>query len=411
MKYVSRFNQMLTIDALFEGGRMFVGATSVTYLLHSGLSLSQIAFLKSVQAMTVLLGEVPTGVLADSMGHKKSLLASSLFAVLGFALYYWGEGFNFFVIAEILTALSLCFWSGAFEAFAIDEAKLEETPGEIDRFFHSNQSLNSVTVLVFGLLGGFLGHLGLALPYLAAIGSYIFMGALLWSIPETAKIQTGSSEYVPWFKNIKKHLKATFTQGLLHPALMPFFIANILIQFTVQPLLHYWQPYFQSLNAQLGTEKQGLIFAAYCATSALFGAIYAKYSAKPFLRSPKITIVLFAVFSALYCLLGLESPWLFAVVVFCLLQGTLSIARTSLGVRMNENIDSSSRASILSSLSLISRLGMVGALYVIGQLVPAQQSAPSLVPLFKYFGFISVGLVVLIVVGSFINQRKKRVIL
>src|SRR5437868_12342695 len=98
MKSFTRFHQMLLTDALFEGGRMFVGATSVTYLLHSGLSLSQIAFLKSVQAMTVLLGEVPTGVLADSIGRKKSLLTAALCAMLGFALYFFGNEFNIFII-------------------------------------------------------------------------------------------------------------------------------------------------------------------------------------------------------------------------------------------------------------------------------------------------------------------------
>jgi len=413
MKSLSRFQQMLMVDALFEGGRMFVGATSVTYLLHSGLSLSQIAFLKSIQAITVLLGEVPTGVLADSIGRKKSLLISSLCAILGFALYFFGNGFSLFILAEIFTAFSLCFWSGAFEALAIDEAKLEKTPGEIDRFFHLNQSINSTAVLIFGFLGGVLGNAGLNFPYLAAIGAYLAMTALLWTIPETAqihtKIQAAGDAAKSSLANMKKHLKAVFVQGVLHPALAPFFIANILIQFSLQPILHYWQPYFQNLNPQLGTEQQGLIFSAYCGTSALFGWAYAKHSHKPLLRSAKMTLVLFTIFSVLYTLLGQQTPWMVAVGLFCLLQGILSVARTSLGVRMNENIDSASRASILSSLSLVSRLGMVGALAVIGQFLPVEKSADStaVVALYKFFGLSSIGLVLFIVLGLLLNQKKK----
>jgi MFS family permease len=386
---------------------MFVGATSVTYLLHSGLSLSQIALLKSVQAVTVLLGEVPTGVLADSMGHKKSLLASALCAMLGFGCYFWGAGFNAFIVAEILTALSLCLWSGAFEAFAIDEAKLEETPGKIDKFFHLNQSIDSSAVLVCGLLGGLLGHLGLASPYLAAIFSYVVMFLMIWQIPETSKSQAITEKATSRFSNILKHLTNTVTQGLLHPALMPFFIANILIQFVMQPLLHYWQPYFQTVNPSMTTEQQGIVFAAYCGTSAFFGAIYAKYSHQPFLRSPKMTIALFLAFSILYCFMGVESSWSVALVIFSLLQGFLSIARTSLNVRMNENIESSSRASILSSLSLISRLGMVGALAVIGELLSSENVNKSLFQIFRYFGLGSVILSVLIILGSVLTNRKK----
>lgn len=405
----SRFRQMLITDALFEGGRMFVGATSVTYLLHSGLSLSQIALLKSVQAITILLGEVPTGVLADSIGRKKSLLAASFCAVMGFGLYFMSNNFKLFILAEILTALSLCFWSGAFEALAIDEAKLEETPGKIDRFFHLNQSINSFAVLIFGFLGGLLGNLGLNFPYLAAIVAYLVMTTILLSIPENTQNQKTDFTQEPWLINVQKHLKATITQGLFHPALTPFFIANILLQFTLQPILHYWQPYFQNLNPHLGAEQQGWIFAAYCGTSALFGGVYAKYSHKPFLRSAKMTFMLFVMFSLLYTFLGHQTPWIIAMGVFCLLQGVLSVAKTSLGVRMNENIDATSRASILSSLSLISRLGMVGALFVISQLLPTEKNSEvtSMISLYKFFGLSTVILLLLIVFGLILTQRKR----
>jgi MFS family permease len=87
----SPFNRFLVVDALFEGGRMFVGATSVAYLLHSGLGLDDIAFLKTVQALVLILGEVPTGVLADSIGRKRSLVLAVLFGIAGFFLFFVGK--------------------------------------------------------------------------------------------------------------------------------------------------------------------------------------------------------------------------------------------------------------------------------------------------------------------------------
>jgi hypothetical protein len=58
----------LTLDALFEGGRMFVGAISAAYLTTRGLTLAEIASLKSLQAIIFLSCEFPTGLFADIAG-------------------------------------------------------------------------------------------------------------------------------------------------------------------------------------------------------------------------------------------------------------------------------------------------------------------------------------------------------
>src|SRR5688572_2369293 len=128
--------KFLVIDGLFEGGRMFVGATSVTYLLSVGVSFQELAALKSIQAFVLIFGEVPTGILADSFGRKQSLVLSGICAILGFLTFYFSSSFVYFGVAETLTALSLCFWSGAYESCAIDTAKLDHVEGSLNRFFH-----------------------------------------------------------------------------------------------------------------------------------------------------------------------------------------------------------------------------------------------------------------------------------
>src|SRR5262249_20650174 len=144
------YKNFLLLDALFEGGRMFVGATSVAYLLSAGISLGQIASLKTIRAIVVLFGDLPTGALADTLGRRWSLALSTAIGGLGFTLYRAGSTWPVYVLAEALTALSLCFWSGAFEAYAIDQGALDSNPGLLDKFFHLNQALNSLAVMTFG---------------------------------------------------------------------------------------------------------------------------------------------------------------------------------------------------------------------------------------------------------------------
>lgn len=390
---------------------MFVGATAVTYLLHSGLSLAQVAALKSVQAIIILIGELPTGIYADTVGRRKSLIAGAAAAAAGAALYYFGRSFPVFILAEICAALSMCFWSGAYEAYSIDAAGLEKSPGEMDRFFHLNQSINSIVVLLLGLLGGILGTFGLNFPYLGAISAFVIIGVLLIGLPpDHHETTTPGLSSIQWGAEIKRHFKAAIHQGLLHPILFPFFAANVAIQLMIQPILHYWQPYFQALSPQVDSARQGVIFAAYCGTSAIFGLMYARQSQSGWAQSRWTTAILFFVFSCLYLLLSRAGSWPLALGLFALLQGVLSVARTSLSVRMNESIESGSRASILSALSLTSRLGMVAALAMIANIVVNKEGAASgeVLSLYRVFGMLSFAICGLVLAAGLMGRKNGR---
>ena len=261
-------NKLLLIDGLFEGGRMFVGATSVSYLLHSGLSLSNVALLKSIQAIVLILAELPTGIFADAMGRRLSLILSSCLSVLGFCLFIFGSGLTSFIAAESLTALSLCFWSGAYEAFAIDKGNLNDST--LDDFFHKNSTINSALVLIFGMLGGWLGSIGLQWPYLGAILAFITLIITLFHIETDKSLsQITSNNNKSWFQEsllslkhqFKVQLNIIFSKDILSKGLLGFVLVQILVQFLVQPILHYWQPFFTSINTNISSIELDLQYS------------------------------------------------------------------------------------------------------------------------------------------------------
>lgn len=288
----SVFNKLLLIDGLYEGGRMFVGATSVTYLLNSGLTLSNIAFLKSVQAIVLIIAELPTGIFADALGRRLSLFFSTILSIIGFGFYFMGSNLSSFVIAESLTALSLCFWSGAYESFAIDNANLNGS--SLDEFFHMNSSINSALVLIFGLIGGWLGSKGLQWPYLGAIISFGFLLLILFNFKNDKEINFDSNNsFKSWIKNslnslinqFNEYIKIILSKEIINSGLFGFIFVQILIQFLIQPILHYWQPYFSTLNSKIGTNELGYIFALYCGASVISGSLASALSKKSWFRT------------------------------------------------------------------------------------------------------------------------------
>lgn len=391
---------------------MAVGAISVVYLLSTGLTMDKIAYLKIIQSIVLLVGELPAGLFADSFGSRKSLIAAALFSITGLLIYVLYSSFLSFCIAESLTALALCFWSGAYEAFSIDLAKLESNKGHMDRFFHQNHSANSMSVLILGWMGGLVASKNLKFAYFLAVALIAISFILIYKSPEhqvsshDPKSPTAGGPKT-WLKRMGLQLSATYHVGLKNPLLLPFFLANILIQFSIQPLLHYWQPAFEEVLGKTNPAMLGNIFAAYCGFSALLSVGFSQLTRYSWARSALATFMLFLFFSIFYYLFSESRSFMAAIFFFTLLQGFLALARTSMSIRLNEVIPSQYRASILSSISLVSRIGMMIALYTIGRLLKNNASVFPILHLFSYATFITLLILCLgIMMKYFFNSKK-----
>ena len=396
---MQHYKKCLGVDMLFEGGRMAVGAISVAYVLSTGIPQDQIAYLKIVQGAILLVGELPTGVFADAFGHKKSLWAACACSIAGLLLYAFSTSFILFAAGESLLALALCFWSGAYEAFSIETCALEnaDQKGRMDRFFHHNQSLTSFSVLALGWVGGYVGKWSFQYAYFIAIAFMAAAAGLLSLIPDShAPVKDDASR--SWVRRMVEHAAETNGQIARTPILLPFVAANIVLQFSIQPLLHYWQPFFAQLDGSDLPARLGEIFAAYCGASILFSFAFARVSTAAWARSKTTTLTLFLIFAIFYYLFGHATALLPAAVFFVVLQGTLSVARTSLGIRLNEILPSKHRAALLSTVGLISRVGMMSALATVGHFLGTTSTAEGLTSLMRSFGlgtFLALGLLAL----------------
>lgn len=383
----------LTIDALFEGGRLFVGAISAAFLISRGVSLADIAFLKTIQGIVLVCGELPTGLFADSFGRRKSLLAAAISSAAGFLLFLLGENLPTFLLAECLTALSLCFWSGAYEAFAIHAAGLEGDSRKMNSYFHLNSTINQIAVILFGFLGGAIGAVHFEYAYAGALAMGLALFVVLLSMGRGDAPGEGGDARVPLMHRIRNHSVTALKEGLLNPRTAPLFLIGVLIQAAIQPLLHYWQPFLMELSAAWGAAELGRVFAAYCLTQALFSAAYARLS-KTYGGSPvRLSLITFAGASLAYCGMAASRDALSAAVALCVLQGFLTVGRTTLGVSLNQSIPPASRATVLSSYSLFSRLGMLAALGVIGLSTSHGTGLKSLFAAFALGSLATVGLV------------------
>jgi len=102
---------------------MLVTPVVVLFWQANGLNLMQIMFLQSIFAFATFALEVPTGVIADKISRKLSLILGAITLIIGTLVYTLSNNFYQFALAEIIWGFGVCFFSGADSAFIYDSLK------------------------------------------------------------------------------------------------------------------------------------------------------------------------------------------------------------------------------------------------------------------------------------------------
>jgi len=154
------------------------------FLLDAGLSIGQVFAANAAYSLGTLLFEIPTGVIADTVGRRASFLLSLAVLALTTLLYVWlatvGAGLLAFAAVSVLMGLGFTFYSGAMEAWVVDGMRGSGYAGEFDRVFSRGQLVSGAAMLVGTVGGGLLGQVDLAIPYVIRGGLLVILFVLAY---------------------------------------------------------------------------------------------------------------------------------------------------------------------------------------------------------------------------------------
>lgn len=183
-------------EAVYLGTRGVDGFTwtlwatifSVYMIVEGRLNPLELVMLGTFLECTILLMEVPTGALADTVSRKLSVVIGFGLIGVGFLVMGTVRTFPMLAFSQVLWGLGYTFWSGAEVAWITDEV------GEADAgrlFLRGKQVENGLAIAGIAASVG-LASIDLAYPLLAAGGLYIVLSAaLLIVMPETAFRRSG----------------------------------------------------------------------------------------------------------------------------------------------------------------------------------------------------------------------------
>ena len=165
----SRYQRNLRVYYLFMGstGFMVFLPIWIIYLLnHRGLSLTEVGVFESFFFLTVILGEVPTGAIADRFGRRISLALGAILFAVSIAIFAQADDFAILLGSYLVMGLAMTLYSGASEALLYDTLRVLGRTNEYERHSGRSHGLFWLMMVLATIVGGPLSY---ALGYSTAI--------------------------------------------------------------------------------------------------------------------------------------------------------------------------------------------------------------------------------------------------
>ena len=350
------------------------------FLLDAGLSNLEAFAANAFFTAGMVLFEVPTGIVADTIGRRTSYLLGTVTLTASTFLYVclWQIGAPLWqwAIASMLLGLGFTFFSGAVEAWLVDALTATGFTGELESVFGRGQIVTGAAMLTGSVAGGFIAQqTSLGVPFVLRGLILIVMFAVAFRLmhdtgftpekggrplAEMRKIASNSIEYgwrVPAVKWLM--VESLFTGGV---GIYAFYAL---------------QPYLLELYGDPHAYQIAGLVAAIVAGAQIAGGVAAPRIRRLFHRRTSALIVTAGLSVITLGLIGIvESFW--AVIGLIVIWGLLFAATMPIRqTYLNGLIPSRQRATILSFDSMMSSTGGVWTQPLLGRAADAWGYAPS----------------------------------
>lgn len=390
----------------FVGSFGFTDGIWVLLMAARGFSLVQIGVAEGVFHAVSLLCEVPSGMVADIYGRKKTLVFSFVVSALSCLTMIISNSFLLICLSMGLCALGYNLASGTQESLIYDSL-LESGKGEEKRYINvvSNYfAIGDVTAAVCKLLSGIALRLGYVICYslgtFTALGSAIIASKLKEATPPGRENQANVKFRI---SEIPKNIKNKAVESALFikskPISLVYMMASSVIGASAIMTSFLIQQHFVENGAD-GKVILGVLLFIIAMGSAVGGKIAPIASKIPYRLAAPINGMLCA---AGLAICSLSNPFAAAFGGFIALVADSCFA-TITDMRLNDMFPSSSRATLVSVNSMTFSLVMVALSPIYGALCDLFGTSSSFLFCGAFLGFI-------VIFGSlvlFVTKRLKR---
>jgi MFS family permease len=358
----------------------FIWGINTIFLLDAGLSNLEAFAANAFFTAGMVLFEVPTGIVADTVGRRASYLLGTLTLTASTLLYVllWQVEAPFWewAVVSMLLGLGFTFFSGAVEAWLVDALTATGFTGGLESVFGRGQVVSGAAMLTGSVAGGFIAaETSLGVPFLLRGLVLIVMFAVAFRLMHDVGFTAEKGGRL--LTEMRKVASASIDYGWRVPAVKWLMVEALFIGGVGIYAFYALQPYLLELYGDPRAYQIAGLVAAIVAGAQILGGLAAPWIRRLFHRRTSALLVTAGLSVISLGLIGLiESFWaaIGLIVVWGLMfAATMPIRQTYI----NGLIPSRQRATILSFDSLMASTGGVWAQPVLGRAADAWGYAPS----------------------------------
>jgi MFS family permease len=358
----------------------FIWGINTIFLLDAGLSNLEAFAANAFFTAGMVLFEVPTGIVADTVGRRASYLLGTVTLAASTLLYVllWQVGAPFWQWAAVslFIGLGFTFFSGAVEAWLVDALTATGFTGDMETVFGRGQIVSGAAMLVGSVAGGFVAaQTSLGVPFVLRGAVLVLMFAVAWRLMHDVGF-TPEKGGRP-LAEMRKVASASIEFGWRRPAVKWLMVEALFVGGVGFYAFYALQPYLLELWGDPEAYQIAGLVAAIVAGAQILGGVVAPRIRRLFKRRTSALIVTATLSSLSLLLIGLVDDF-YAVLGLIVVWGLLFSA--TLPIRqayLNGLIPSRQRATILSFDSLMSSSGGVWAQPALGRAADVWGYAPS----------------------------------
>jgi MFS family permease len=358
----------------------FIWGINTIFLLDAGLSNLEAFGANAFYTAGMVLFEVPTGIVADTVGRRASYLLGTLTLTASTLLYVllWQMGAPFWqwALVSMLLGLGFTFFSGAVEAWLVDALSATGFKGELEAVFGRGQMVSGAAMLTGSVAGGFIAQqTSLGVPFVLRGVILAVMFAVAFRLMHDVGFSPAKGGRP--LAEMRKIASSSIDHGWRVPAVKWLMVESLFVGGVGFYVFYALQPYLLELYGDPEAYQVAGLVAAIVAGAQILGGMAAPRIRRLFQRRTSALLATAGASVVTLALIGLvESFWgvLALIVVWGLLfAATMPIRQTYL----NGLIPSRQRATILSFDSLMGSTGGVWSQPLLGRAADVWGYAPS----------------------------------
>jgi MFS family permease len=360
-----------TLAGLYTLSAAAIWGVNTLFLLDAGLSFFEVFLANAAFSAGMVVFEIPTGVIADTLGRRVSFLLSvSVLCVT--TLMYVGlaqveAGVVAFALVSVGMGLGFTFYSGAMEAWLVDALAATGYRGLLDRIFARAQQVTGAAMLAGTVGGGLLGQIDLSLPYLARSGLLVAVFVVAYAVMHDIGFAPRRVRARELPGEVARNAKAGVEFGWRQRSLRLLMLAGLAQGAFLMWGFYASQPYLLELLDSDAIWVAGLV-AAGVALATMCGNQVVRVASRYCGRRTTLLLAAGALEAGAAAAMGLTSSFWIALVALLLVMGAMGVTTPVRSAYLHQVVPSEQRATVVSFDSLVGNVGGIGGQVGLGAL-------------------------------------------